>query len=768
MRPRRSTLARRSRVAKTMREVRRKASRTANKRKAPSHGVLGDSVPSPASSRGNTPTRPNEEHTGPTPVSPSLYEPLDESTGEIRLLDILPSYTDEDEIVSCRMFTAPLEQAKLQYAALSYVWGDANVTENIRVNGFVLPVTVNLASAFKRFRKSDEIRVTARPTTNPLPAAAYLTDDGTEALRCLPLWADAVCINQSDPEEQSRQVIRMASIYSSAANVISWVGEPDRRRINLCFGLMRDLAKAFYCPSDTDPFYSTSENLESGINWLTSQPHLCRLDSPRIGRTGNRYWNTLGSFFHCESWGRVWIRQEVTLARSPQSNLHVCGNEQVNFAEISSTIKFLLSIRNQNVPCPTPVDLLIWLCLRSSPFIPLNHGPCEIYGHKCFPNMAVDLPLIYAFRCKATNPRDHIYGLLGILDSSLHVDYKKPVKEVYLDWMNYVLENGDLTDYATSFQQYLTNAGVGLDKYENRFDLPSWMPNFANMPLRKSTLIVSLRSWREDHRYARDLGEKLQFPSPRITRDGTMSVHGAMCSEVKRVICTRIPLDIQQMADNEITFPEIFAVIYLWFKVATETEKLPDNRTPLMAVLLVLSEASSYVNSEGPFMERIIFGRWFLQGIKFHLLTMWSKNPADSPRVDAALIRTRFLEICELERIASVFEELIEEATPDPYLDQNFTRPLIGAFFQSVRDCHRHAIFQTGNGSVGIGPYGTLSGDRICVLDRCKIPMMLRNVNGCWIFVGTCWVDGVDKLAGSQLYENIAKGELKVEEFLLH
>ncbi|KAK0713942.1 heterokaryon incompatibility protein-domain-containing protein [Lasiosphaeria miniovina] len=39
------------------------------------------------------------------------------------------------------------------------------------------------------------------------------------------IWADAICINQSDLAEKSSQVALMSSIYSSAARVVGWLGE---------------------------------------------------------------------------------------------------------------------------------------------------------------------------------------------------------------------------------------------------------------------------------------------------------------------------------------------------------------------------------------------------------------------------------------------------------------------------------------------------------------------------------------------------------------
>jgi hypothetical protein len=52
------------------------------------------------------------------------------------------------------------------------------------------------------------------------------------ALRCLCglhdriLWIDALCINQADLKERSKQVKRMDHIFRKAETVIIWLGEP--------------------------------------------------------------------------------------------------------------------------------------------------------------------------------------------------------------------------------------------------------------------------------------------------------------------------------------------------------------------------------------------------------------------------------------------------------------------------------------------------------------------------------------------------------------
>ena len=41
----------------------------------------------------------------------------------------------------------------------------------------------------------------------------------------MPVWADALCINQTDIDERNYEVKRMESIYSNTTRVITWLSE---------------------------------------------------------------------------------------------------------------------------------------------------------------------------------------------------------------------------------------------------------------------------------------------------------------------------------------------------------------------------------------------------------------------------------------------------------------------------------------------------------------------------------------------------------------
>jgi hypothetical protein len=126
------------------------------------------------------------------------YKPLSFMKSEIRLLKLHKS-EDESAIVSCSLETVSLTNP-VPYTALSYCWGESDVTCEILIDDVSVQVTTNLEAALHRLRK--------------------------EKVKWL--WADAICINQSDAEEKSLQVMRMNLIYRKGTKVIVWLGTEDQ------------------------------------------------------------------------------------------------------------------------------------------------------------------------------------------------------------------------------------------------------------------------------------------------------------------------------------------------------------------------------------------------------------------------------------------------------------------------------------------------------------------------------------------------------------
>lgn len=120
------------------------------------------------------------------------------SPGSIRLLRLNP-HLGEHSPLQCDLFEFPLASptnGTHLYEALSYVWGCGEKVQALSTSHGSLPITENLYVALLSLRDRFFPRI---------------------------IWVDAVCINQDDTDERSKQVQYMAEIYARASRVIVWL-----------------------------------------------------------------------------------------------------------------------------------------------------------------------------------------------------------------------------------------------------------------------------------------------------------------------------------------------------------------------------------------------------------------------------------------------------------------------------------------------------------------------------------------------------------------
>jgi hypothetical protein len=133
---------------------------------------------------------------------PIRYRPLDHSKDEIRLLHCLKIKGDQ---LRFQLHHFPFNETP-SFWALSYVWGNTTKTRTILVDGNEVETTENLYDAL--FAHARHIK----PHMGSTP---------------LYIWADAICINQSDLEEKVHQIRYMPHIYQKES-VMVHLGDGNR------------------------------------------------------------------------------------------------------------------------------------------------------------------------------------------------------------------------------------------------------------------------------------------------------------------------------------------------------------------------------------------------------------------------------------------------------------------------------------------------------------------------------------------------------------
>ncbi|KAF2865763.1 heterokaryon incompatibility protein-domain-containing protein, partial [Massariosphaeria phaeospora] len=142
------------------------------------------------------------------------YRPLSISTDQIRLLRIPPKKPGISTrgLVAYGLFHDSLRSSS-EYVALSYCWGDSNLANEITIDGKSTRVTESVAVALENLQRDYEETI---------------------------VWIHQVCINQQDAIEKTAQVQLMERIYSSAGQVIIWLG-PSTPRIDCTMQEIRKL-----------------------------------------------------------------------------------------------------------------------------------------------------------------------------------------------------------------------------------------------------------------------------------------------------------------------------------------------------------------------------------------------------------------------------------------------------------------------------------------------------------------------------------------------
>ncbi|KAG7421289.1 Heterokaryon incompatibility protein 6, OR allele [Fusarium oxysporum f. sp. rapae] len=285
--------------------------------------------------------------------------------------------------VRCHLYQSHLDDI-ISYEALSYAWEGQDKSQEIIVDGKYLSITASLNDALFHLRKPDEDRV---------------------------LWIDALCIDQNNIKERGHQVNRMGEIYKKAEKVVIWLGYINGSAIKLqsainMFG--RNL------PLNAFREWSRDDNRWKD-QWKEVEADLGSYRRSELVEG-------LQSLMEKPWFSRVWILQEVANAKRT-----IIG---CNIGEIPGRIFSLLPHAMDvevSEQCQAVLDIMPHPLRRSQ-----NRNLCN---------------LLWRFRgCKATDPRDRIYALLGMASDveniGIRADYAMEEKAVIREFCGYLLGQG--------------------------------------------------------------------------------------------------------------------------------------------------------------------------------------------------------------------------------------------------------------------------------------------------------------------------------------
>ncbi|KAI9640589.1 hypothetical protein NHQ30_010888 [Ciborinia camelliae] len=294
------------------------------------------------------------------------------------------------------------------YISLSYVWGDANDKRTIIVDEKRLAITANLDSALRHLR-------------NPNHDIA--------------IWADGICIKQSDDQERNGQVGLMGLIYQVARHAIIFLGETS---------------------SETDGIF---EPLDLSTPASTDQRRGGFLSNVRDS-SGNE---------------ATHIRNEEDIESKIEKLIHHLPNipwfTRINFTNL------ILNNASQNQ------------ALARSPGYKLLYDMQKIrkdfiLSESTEPQAICDylLRILHSRRGHGVlDPRDMLYAHMGLfkhevgiaeVERLLEIDYRKSIADVYTDLALYLLNRK--CDFG-----FLAHVEV-MELEARRPELPSWVPDWTS------------------------------------------------------------------------------------------------------------------------------------------------------------------------------------------------------------------------------------------------------------------------------------------------
>jgi hypothetical protein len=186
---------------------------------------------------------------------PSVYAGSQLAGRAIRLLFISPT-SDPQRQLECHCCPYEIDSAP-PYEALSCVWGAADPSTNVTIlfNEEEKEIGSGLAIALLRLRRANETRI---------------------------VWADGLCIDQSNNAEKSLQVPMMGSIYSMARRTVVWLGNGDAQMIKLGLVAVRAIAEACKEYTSTHTIGTTAQTRYRAVHLPTDLFSSDTIDSLQV------------------------------------------------------------------------------------------------------------------------------------------------------------------------------------------------------------------------------------------------------------------------------------------------------------------------------------------------------------------------------------------------------------------------------------------------------------------------------------------------------
>lgn len=617
------------------------------------------------------------------PQSPAVYQPLPHKDS-FRLIHIQPGKEDQPLKITLHLSRLHEQDGLPSYEALSYTWNCADepnpppctIQNSIICNGTTKLIRHNLFKALSQLRYRTKERI---------------------------IWADAISINQEDDLEKDGQIRLMHHIYRKASRVVVWLGKDDYDEAPRAFETLCAAANTWQRgqkPYTYEVFAGKGD--ERQISCTHAPPP-----------TSSKSWVAVMAFFISDYFKRLWIVQEVVLAKHA---IFIWGDCSLSWSAICHGIEYIKSDPNlakeledrgfQNAHLMYHLSKLRLGELKAThPFLHL-------------------LDMSRSF--DVTNPKDKIFGLMGFptedgndtrcgwekADTNRTIDpvYEHSVEEVYTLVAAGILQkdqNLDVLSFTSHIrpsekdQSYVNPGGI-IDPAKVLIDLPSWVPNWDS-----GYILSPFLAFGENNQFSTGKGAGMK-PEINISVkiNETNEKHGNMVCVKGLVVDT-----IHEVEDQRPGYISLAKA------------------TPELKKLLIWSWARKHKDTT---LETFV--RTLTAGRDAHGNIVQS---AEQPHQTTA-----FCELLhELKPESITLSSLLP--TEIETLDRKkFNTQLVREMLWKA-SCYRSA-FVTEGGELGMGSSTAMKGDKVVVLYGGQVPYVIREQEGGWYkFVGECYVNSL-------------------------
>lgn len=318
------------------------------------------------------------------------------------------------------------------FEALSYTWGDPSNSGSLTITrgapsaesspATAVKINLNLADALRH------LRLPSRPRT---------------------LWIDSICINQDDLSERAEQVQLMGEIYACARRVVVWLGSTSHNT-HLAISAIRSLAAHVELSSIFDTVEMGDWRLKEDVN-----PELSNLETCLPLSVDE--WQAIADLVARPWFGRLWIRQEITLANDEA--IVVIGQEHVTWKQLLGAV-CLIVWKSMTAENHFGDEAIFWQDVLNVTSLRKMKRRRRLYH-----------AIGYTQGCLCSDDRDRVYALLSLIQpglaSMIKPDYRLTAKDVYRD----------LVLKATKW-----TGVMGLMDCCDAATEPTWVPDLENLP----------------------------------------------------------------------------------------------------------------------------------------------------------------------------------------------------------------------------------------------------------------------------------------------